>query len=116
MRPIECATGATFVLAFRAAPQHANRYGVVHGGMLATLADTAIGANLSRTGGQVETLLTLSLNIDFIAAAQVGDWIEAHTHLTKERGRVRFGNCELRVAQRVVLRANAVFYVPPDPR
>ena len=93
-----------------------NRYGVVHGGMLATLADTAIGANLARTGSQVETTLTLNVNLDFIAAAQVGDWIEAHVHLTKERGRVRFGDCELRVTERVVLRASAVFYVPPDPR
>ena len=116
MRPVAPATGATFALAFRASDQHANRYGVVHGGMLATLADTAIGANLARTGGQVETTLTLNLNLDFIAPAQVGEWIEAHVHLTKERGRVRFGDCELRVGVRTLLRASAVFYAPPDPK
>ena len=116
MRPDATTAGTGFVLAFRASPQHANRYGVVHGGMLATLADTAIGANLARTGGQVDTTLTLNLNLDFIAAARVGEWIEAHVHLTKEHGRVRFGDCELRVAERVLLHASAVFYVPPDTR
>ena len=116
MRPDATIAGIGFVLAFRASPQHTNRYGVVHGGMLATLADTAIGANLALARGQVDTTLTLNLNLDFIAAARVGEWVEAHVHLTKEQGRVRFGDCELRVAERVVLRASAVFYVPPDPR
>ena len=71
---------------------------------------------MARTGGQVETTLTLNLNLDFIAPAQVGEWIEAHVHLTKERGRVRFGDCELRVGVRTLLRASAVFYAPPDPK
>lgn len=76
----------------------------------------AIGANLARTSGQVDTTLTLNLNLDFIAAAQVGDWIEAHVHLTKAHGRERVGDCELRVAERVLLHASAVFYVPLDTR
>ncbi|MDM0035751.1 PaaI family thioesterase [Variovorax sp. J22P271] len=101
-----------FVLAFRAEIRHANRYGVLHGGMLATLADVAIGANLARTGEGVETTLTLNLKLDYIAAGRVGDWIEAHVELTKERGRVRFGECVIRSGDQVLVRASAVFYVP----
>jgi uncharacterized protein (TIGR00369 family) len=104
----------TFVLAFRAEARHANRYGVVHGGMLATLADVAIGANLARTGDAVETTLTTHLGMDYIAAARLGDWIEAQVTLTKERGRVRFGECALRAGDRLLARASAVFYVPPS--
>lgn len=106
-------SGIPFTLAFRAAKQHANRYGVVHGGMLATLADTAIGANLARTGAQVDTTLTLNLTLDFIAAARIGDWVEAHVLLTKERGRVRFGQCDVRCRETLLVRASAVFYAPP---
>lgn len=108
-------TGLPFALAFRAAALHANRYGVVHGGMLATLADTAIGANLARTGAgaQVDTTLTLNLSLDYIAAGKVGDWIEAHVSLTKERGRVRFGHCDVRCGDALLMRASAVFYAPP---
>lgn len=103
-----------FVLAFRADTRHANRYGVVHGGMLATLADVAVGANLARTGEGVDTTLTLNLALDYIAAGQLGDWIEAHVTLTKERGRVRFGECGIRCGDRLLVRASAVFYVPPS--
>ena len=105
---------SSFVLAFRAESRHANRYGVVHGGMLATLADVAIGANLARTGESVETTLTLNLKLDYIAAGRLGDWIEAHVALTKERGRVRFGECEIRCGDQSLVRASAVFYVPPS--
>ena len=108
------AHGGPFVLAFRAQAHHANRYGVVHGGMLATLADTAIGANLARTGAAVDTTLTLSLTLDYIASAVVGDWIEAHVELSKDRGRVRFGQCDVRCGTRSLVRASAVFYAPPN--
>jgi uncharacterized protein (TIGR00369 family) len=100
-----------FLLAMRAGKEHQNRYGVMHGGMLATLADVAIGMNLARAGKGVETQLTLNLSIDFIDAAHTGDWIEAHVNLTKIGGRVCFGDCDLRVGERVVTRAHATFYV-----
>lgn len=100
-----------FVLALRAGKAHQNRYGVVHGGMLSTLADVAIGVNLARAGKGTVTQLTLNLSIDFIDAAHTGDWIEAHVRLTKTGGRVCFGDCELRVGDRIVTRAHATFYV-----
>ena len=101
--------GAGFSLAFRATPAHANRYGVVHGGMLATLADTAIGANLARTGVGVDTTLTLNLSLDYLGAARLGDWVEAHVRMTKQHGQVRFGQCEVQVAGQLLVRASAVF-------
>jgi uncharacterized protein (TIGR00369 family) len=102
----------TFVLAFRATPGHANRQGSVHGGMLATLADTAIGMNLARVTPNIETTLTLTLAMDYIGVAAAGDWVEARVTLTKVAGRVRFGDCEITVEGRVVARGHAVFYVP----
>ncbi len=99
-------------IAFRAGAAHLNRYGVVHGGMLATLADVAIGMNLARVTEAVETALTLNLAMDFVDASGSGDWIEAHVALTKRTGRVRFGDCELRVGARVIARCHATFYAP----
>lgn len=104
--------GGDHVIAFRATAAHLNRYGVVHGGMLATLADVAIGMNLARVTGTVETALTLNLSMDFIDASGDGDWIEAHVALTKRAGRVRFGDCELRVGERLIARGHATFYAP----
>ena len=38
------------VIGLRVAPEHCNRLGIPHGGMLATLADTALGMNLRDHG------------------------------------------------------------------
>lgn len=112
--PLHAKRGAdgVYTIAFRAGAAHVNRYGVVHGGMLATLADVAIGMNLARVTDAVETTLTLNLSMDFIDASSDGDWIEAHVALTKIAGRVRFGDCELRVGTRVIARGHATFYAP----
>ncbi|MFT3666969.1 PaaI family thioesterase [Piscinibacter sp.] len=102
----------SYRIAFRAGEAHLNRYGVVHGGMLATLADVAIGMNLARVTEAVETTLTLNLALDFIDASGSGDWIEARVSLIKRAGRVRFGDCELCVGERVIARGHATFYAP----
>ncbi len=113
MRPVR-EHSRQFVLALRADARHANRYGVVHGGLLATLADTAIGGNLARTGTDpaVDTTLTVHLTLNYIAGAQVGDWIEARVRLLKERGRVRFGECDVVCGGKLLVQASASFYVP----
>ncbi|MTH95974.1 PaaI family thioesterase [Roseibium sp. RKSG952] len=51
-----------------------NRHGVVHGGVLATLLDTASGftASLAADGDASHPCMTLSLNIDYPAAARHG--------------------------------------------
>lgn len=102
----------THVVAVRATEAHENRHGMVHGGMLATLADVAIGMNLARVTGDVETTLTLNLAMDYIDVARAGDWLEAKVSLTKVAGRVRFGDCEITVHNRLVARGHATFYTP----
>ena len=50
------------VIGLHVSPQHCNRLGIPHGGMLATLADTALGMGLHmarRTRGQAERLAKL---------------------------------------------------------
>lgn len=99
------------VIAFRATQMHLNRFGVVHGGMLASLADVAIGMNAARVSDVVEHSVTLTLSVDYIDGAQAGEWIEAHTVLRKRAGRVRFGDCDVLADGRLVGRGHATFYV-----
>jgi acyl-coenzyme A thioesterase PaaI-like protein len=51
----------------------------------------------------------MHLSVDFISPAVLGDWVEATATLSKVSGRVRFGNCELKVGERLVLKASAIF-------
>ncbi|WP_236641328.1 PaaI family thioesterase [Paracoccus aeridis] len=54
--------------------RHTNRHGVLHGGIAATLLDSACGATASLTVDDtgLRPFLTISLTIDFIAAGRAG--------------------------------------------
>ena len=98
-----------FRLGFRVAQEHLNIERVVHGGMLSTVADQAIGVNVAHANNQTNDVLTMHLSVDFISPAVLGDWVEASVSLSKVSGRVRFGNCELHVGDRLVHKASAIF-------
>lgn len=93
-----------------ALPQHANRFGGVHGGMLATLVDYAVGFNLLHIGEPSALLGTVSLNIDFISSGQLGEWLVVKVTVDKKNGRLRFCSCVLHGNNdRLILRASGVF-------
>ena len=97
------------VLGLRLLPQHCNRLGIPHGGMLATLADGALGINLHRARRHSPTMVTVNLSLDYLAAARVGEWLEAHVTPRRLGKQLAFGDCVLRVGEREVLRATGIF-------
>ncbi len=103
------ADNGTAVIAIRVAPNHLNVQGVTHGGMLTTLADGALGINLAIARGRRGGHVTVSLNADFLSGAREGDWLEAHVGIARMGKRLCYANCDLRVGERHILRANAVF-------
>lgn len=102
-----------FRLGFRATEAHLNREGVIHGSMLATVADQAIGINMACGSGQLNDVLTVSLSIEYISGALVGDWVESRPVVHKANGRTRFGGCQLYAGDRLLLTASAVFVARP---
>jgi uncharacterized protein (TIGR00369 family) len=54
------------VAEFRAAPQHRNPMGTLHGGILCDLADAAMGVAFAATLGSGESFTTLELKINFL--------------------------------------------------
>ena len=65
-------------MALRVLEKHLNVRGIVHGGLLVTLADSALATVLHHHRGVPFSLVTVSLTTDFVEAAHLGDWIEAH--------------------------------------
>jgi len=100
---------AGVIIAMRVAEQHLNRRGIAHGGMLVTLADSAMGMNLARAREPRLWTVTSSLSTDFIDAARHGDWVEAHVEILKIGVRLAYANCYLTVGARRILRASGVF-------
>lgn len=92
---------------------HENSRGGLHGGVMATLCDNAMGLTLARrldkSGAQVESLVTSSLSIDFVGTARIGDWVEidpAVVHCGTGAGVV---TALVRSGDRTLARANASF-------
>ncbi len=103
--------GASLVLGLRAERKHCNLRGSVHGGILATLADVALGYSLAFSTEPPTAAITANLSLDFAGAAKEGDWIEARIDFHKLGTRLAFGNCYLTVGETRIARASAVFLV-----
>jgi uncharacterized protein (TIGR00369 family) len=59
-------------VAFAAGPQHVNLQGLVHGGMIATLADTAMGLAVRTVLEPGRRHVTVQLGIEFLAPGRPG--------------------------------------------
>ena len=99
------------VIALRIGTQHTNMRGIAHGGMLVTLADSALGRSVYLTRKPPEPMVSVNLSTDFLGAVKVGDWLEAHVEVRKQGARLSFAECQLRVGDRMVLRCSGVFAV-----
>ncbi len=103
--------GADIVIALRVTQRHTNMRGIAHGGLLASLADTALGIGLTLWCEGKQSFVTVSLTTDFLAAARPGDWVEAHVQVERIGGRVAFAGCHLEAGGKRLLRATGVFAV-----
>jgi uncharacterized protein (TIGR00369 family) len=93
---------------------HLNLMGTLHGGMIATLADTATGLALRSTLENGSTFTTTQLGVTFLAPGREGR-IVARGRVVK-RGR-RFGYAEADVVDAeglLLARATATFVVMPE--
>ena len=99
------------VIGLRAEAKHCNARGTVHGGILATLADVALGYTMAFSSDPPAASVTANLSLDFAGTARVGDWLEAHVDIQKQGSRVSFANCYIIVGEQRIVRASAVFLV-----
>jgi uncharacterized protein (TIGR00369 family) len=95
----------------RAEAKHCNARGTVHGGMLATLADVALGYTMAFSSTPAASLVTANLSLDFAGTAKIGDWLEARVDVQKRGSRLSFANCYITVNEQRIVRASAVFLV-----
>ena len=97
-------------IGLRIEQKHTNSRGVCHGGLLATLADLALGyALLAESEKLSGNFFTVHLDIDYANPARVGDWIESAVEIQHAGARLAFANCYLVAAGRRVARASAIF-------
>jgi acyl-coenzyme A thioesterase 13 len=104
-------TDSGLVIGLRAEEKHCNARGVVHGGVLSSLADVALGYNSAFAQEPPTPIVTTSLTIDYAGTAKRGDWITIESDVQKVGKSLAFANCYFVVESLRIARASAVFSV-----
>ncbi len=104
-------------LALDLGPQHGNIHKLCHGGVIFTLADTAMGFAALSGGADGETLtaLTQGATINFITPARAGERLTAAARLAARHGRSALYDVTVTAddgRQVALMRAQARFVVP----
>jgi acyl-coenzyme A thioesterase PaaI-like protein len=59
------------------------------------------------------SLVTVSMAIDFVSSAQIGQWLTVETDVIKTGSTLCFAQCLVRADDAVIARASATFRVVP---
>ena len=89
-----------FYLALEIREAHCNARGFAHGGLISALADNAMGHSAvlqarRRAGGEKASAVTVSLSLDFIDSAQIGDCVEFQPTVLKVGRTLAFVDCRV---------------------
>jgi uncharacterized protein (TIGR00369 family) len=90
--------------------KHLNFADIVHGGMLTTLADQAMGMTALRASGN-KAHATIELNIQFVGAVRLGEFVEAHCEIVRLTRAIIFMQCRLLVGTRPVANATGIWKI-----
>ena len=98
------------LLGFRVGEQHTNLGGVLHGGMLATFADTLLpyAAMYQALGGR-RFLPTISLQIDYLAPAAIGAWVQGSADVLRMTRNMLFMQAIIAADETPIARVSGIF-------
>ncbi|GAC1663827.1 MAG: hypothetical protein PVS2B1_23040 [Candidatus Dormibacteraceae bacterium] len=89
-----------------------NHSGVVHGGMISTLADSAMGRSVRTLKPGVVRAMSFDLKLSFINAAKVGETLRAKAHVIHAGRRTVVAECRVEGPDgRLVATASGTFAV-----
>ena len=102
-------------MGLRLAKAHTNSRGLIHGGLIAALSDNAMGYSIAQTMGwdQSKSLVTISLAVDFIGSAKIGQWLSIEPEVIRTGSTICFAQSLIKADDTVIARANGTFRVVP---
>jgi uncharacterized protein (TIGR00369 family) len=104
-------TADVVIIGLRLATPHTNSRGLIHGGLIAALADNAMGLSCGVKLGGGARLVTVSMSIDFISSAHIGQWLVVESEVIKTGRTLCFAQCRVTADGELIARANATFRV-----
>jgi uncharacterized protein (TIGR00369 family) len=106
-------TDKAVIIGLRLGKPHTNARGMIHGGLIAALADSAMGHSCGHVMMGSSSLVTIGLAVDFVGTAQVGQWLAVEPEVIKTGGTICFAQSFIKADGVVIARANATFRVVP---
>jgi uncharacterized protein (TIGR00369 family) len=104
-------TAEAVIIGLRLATPHTNSRGLIHGGLIAALADNAMGLSCGVKLGGGARLVTVGLAVDFVGTAQIGQWLSIDSEVIKTGGTLCFVQSRVTADKTVIARANGTFRV-----
>jgi acyl-coenzyme A thioesterase PaaI-like protein len=98
-------------LGFRVAEKHCGFPGICHGGMIAMVLDNAIGRSVQKACG-VSVAPTISLHVEYLNAAALGEWIESRVEVLRTTRSLAFVDALLVGPKGNLAKASAIFKLP----
>jgi uncharacterized protein (TIGR00369 family) len=106
-------TDKAVIIGLRLAKPHTNGRGLIHGGLIAPLADNAMGYSCAQATGWTMTFVTISLAVDFVGTAEIGQWCTVESEVIKTGRTICFAQSLIKADDTVIARANGTFRVVP---
>jgi uncharacterized protein (TIGR00369 family) len=102
-----------YQLAFRVERRHTNTMGICHGGMMATFCDMLLPITAFRRSETLHArfLPTVSLQIDYLAPAPLGAWVQGEAHVLRTTRSLLFAQGLVTVDGEAIARVSGVFKI-----
>ena len=100
-------------LGFRVEMRHCNPMQACHGGMLATFTDMlfAVVAHATSEAGRNRFLPTISLQLDYLAGAKLGSWVQGEGTVLRATRNMMFMQGLLTADDLPIVRASGIFKI-----
>ncbi|MBV9559886.1 MAG: PaaI family thioesterase [Bradyrhizobium sp.] len=108
-------TDKAVVMALRLAKAHTNARGLIHGGLIASLADNAMGYSCAQATNWTTSFVTVSLAVDYVGSAGIGQWLAVESDVIKTGSTLCFAQSLIKADGAVIARASGTFRVVPKP-
>ena len=103
--------GAPQVVGLRIMPHHINYKDAAHGGVISTFADVALSHAVYDAERPRLAPSTITLSVNYLAGAKLGDWLEAYVRIDRMGGRTAYTSGEIQRDGEAIATMTGVFAI-----
>src|SRR5258708_797082 len=109
-------TDKAVIMGLRLAKAHTNARGLIHGGLIASLADNSMGYSCAQVTGWTTSYVTVSLSVDYVGSAKIRQWLATECEVIRTGSTLCFAQCLIQADCQTIARPSATFPAVPKPQ